>query len=222
MDIRLVVEQGGRRRQVYRMRTAEMVVGRKGGCGLRIPSAQVSRQHCRLRRAQGFVVLEDLGSINGTVLNGQRVQGTQALRPGDRLQIGPVMFVVEYELTADALDRLMAWESGGTAAGSVPELELASDEETPTLTARLDDPNAALPMEDAGLLEGLALPMEDAVEEVFDGLPVPARQRDELPLPLAEEDDLPELELAGDAPMHLPADEELRDFLTQLEEPAED
>jgi pSer/pThr/pTyr-binding forkhead associated (FHA) protein len=40
-------------------------------------------------------VLEDLGSTNGTLLNGQRVSGVSSLRPGDRIEIGDVMLKVD-------------------------------------------------------------------------------------------------------------------------------
>jgi pSer/pThr/pTyr-binding forkhead associated (FHA) protein len=54
----------------------------------------------------GYVTVEDLDSINGTFINGQRLAGKQAVRPGDRLEIGPVEFVVDYDLTESARDRL--------------------------------------------------------------------------------------------------------------------
>src|SRR5207244_5197864 len=60
-------------------------------------SAAVSRRHCVLRIDNGSVNVEDLDSVNGTFINGQRVVGKQVLRPGDRLEIGPLQFMVEYE-----------------------------------------------------------------------------------------------------------------------------
>src|SRR5262249_1288284 len=79
-----------------RLRGAEVVVGRQRGCGLRIPSALVSRRHCRLRLQGSSVTIEDLKSVNGSFLNGVRVYGTEEVRPGDRLEIGPVTFLAEY------------------------------------------------------------------------------------------------------------------------------
>ncbi len=111
MDVRLVVEQGRRRLRVVRLRGPATRIGRARGSGVRIPSAEVSRQHCVLRVEDGLVTVEDLDSVNGTFLNGEAVVGCQVVRPGDRLNVGPVTFVVEYELTPEALERLR--DSGG-------------------------------------------------------------------------------------------------------------
>ena len=106
MDVRLVIERGRTRARVVRLTSPETLVGRQRGCTVRIPSADVSRRHCVLRLEHGYVTVEDLGSVNGTFLNGMRIVNREPVRPGDHLEIGPVRFVVEYELTADALERL--------------------------------------------------------------------------------------------------------------------
>src|SRR4051812_4473060 len=99
MDVRLVVEKGAARSRAIRLHSEETIVGRRHGCDLRIPSASVSRRHCLLSFRDGFLSVEDLLSANGTYLNGERVAGKQVVRPGDRLDVGPVTFVVEYQLT---------------------------------------------------------------------------------------------------------------------------
>jgi predicted component of type VI protein secretion system len=106
MDVRLVIERGRTRTRVVRLASPETYIGRQKGCGVRIPSAEVSRRHCALRQADGFLTVQDLGSINGTFVNGTRVITSEVVRPGDHLEVGPVRFIVEYELTQDALDRL--------------------------------------------------------------------------------------------------------------------
>src|SRR5262245_43449835 len=110
MNLKLVVEQGGKRR-AFSVRSDEAVLGRARGCAVRIPSAEVSRQHCRLTVEDGLVRIKDLGSVNGTLLNGRKVRGVEYVRPGDNLTVGPVTFVVEYELTPDALGRLRGDEN---------------------------------------------------------------------------------------------------------------
>lgn len=72
------------------------VVGRREDCDLRIPLGEVSRKHCRLVRDGDTLRVEDLGSSNGTYLNGQRVQEA-TLNPGDSVQIGPVIFVLQVD-----------------------------------------------------------------------------------------------------------------------------
>src|SRR5438045_2352558 len=72
------------------------VIGRREDCDLRIPLGEVSRKHCRILRDGDSLKLEDLGSSNGTFLNGQRVQEA-LLSPGDTIQVGPVVFVLQID-----------------------------------------------------------------------------------------------------------------------------
>ena len=51
--------------------TGTLIIGRNSGCDVVIPDRQVSRQHARITKNGAVVMLEDLGSKNGTYLNGQ-------------------------------------------------------------------------------------------------------------------------------------------------------
>jgi len=78
--------------------------------------------------AKGLVTVEDLGSVNGTFLNGHKIEDTEVVRPGDTLEVGPVRFVVEYILTPEALQKLQEMEGGvemleGLADGEAMELD---------------------------------------------------------------------------------------------------
>lgn len=67
----------------------EITVGRAGGCALVIPDDTfVSQVHARLWRRDGETLVEDLGSKNGTYVNGERVVAPTRLRKGDRVQFG--------------------------------------------------------------------------------------------------------------------------------------
>ena len=66
----------------------ETVVGRGEGASLSIEDARVSRRHARIRWQSRSLVIEDLGSVNGTVVNGARLRGVESLRCGDRIRIG--------------------------------------------------------------------------------------------------------------------------------------
>ncbi|HEX2974108.1 MAG TPA: FHA domain-containing protein [Tepidisphaeraceae bacterium] len=81
-------------RSCFRTRGIWWRIGRREDCDIRIPLGEVSRKHCRLIMQGDALRLEDLGSSNGTFLNGQRVQES-VVQPGDRLQIGPVAFTVQ-------------------------------------------------------------------------------------------------------------------------------
>lgn len=74
----------------------ETFIGRADGCGLRIDDAKVGRRHARLSLEAGRLVIEDLGSPHGTVVNGLRV-ARQELQPGDLLMLGKHRLRVERE-----------------------------------------------------------------------------------------------------------------------------
>jgi pSer/pThr/pTyr-binding forkhead associated (FHA) protein len=101
MRVTLVVDKGNRRPQRVLLRRARTIIGRELGCGLRIPSAEVSRRHCRIDVGENSLSVEDLNSINGTYVNNIAVIGRQDLSPGDRLRIGPTTFVVEFSPLPD-------------------------------------------------------------------------------------------------------------------------
>ena len=74
-----------------------VMVGRSLEAVLRLESDGVSRFHARIDCGQGTVVLSDLGSSNGTYVNGRRVGDPQPLRDGDRVRFGPrASFVVRF------------------------------------------------------------------------------------------------------------------------------
>ncbi len=129
MDVRLVVAKGKTRTRTVHLRSAETVVGRLKGCDMRIPSAEVSRRHCLLRLKDGYVTVEDLRSVNGTFLNGDLVRGQQIVRPGDQLEIGPLTFIVEYEMTQATIDRLREEEEVDVLEEVEEAVELLPEEE---------------------------------------------------------------------------------------------
>lgn len=75
--------QGGR----WTLTDEETLIGRDLDCQIVIPDRQVSRQHARIRRQAGGYWLEDLGSKNGTHLNGVAVSQPALLQDGDLVQI---------------------------------------------------------------------------------------------------------------------------------------
>ncbi|SDQ38483.1 protein of unknown function [Thermostaphylospora chromogena] len=71
------------------------VVGRGSSCDLVLADLTVSRVHAELRReADGSWMLIDLGSLNGTRLNGWRLVGPARVRPGDEVSFGDCAFLV--------------------------------------------------------------------------------------------------------------------------------
>lgn len=72
----------------------DMTVGRAAGCDLVFDEQYVSQVHTRIFSREGSVFVEDLGSTNGTWVNGSRAVGQMPARLGDRIQIGNVVMEV--------------------------------------------------------------------------------------------------------------------------------
>ena len=73
----------------------EIVIGREETCAVRLaPDTGASARHAVLRRIDGYVTIEDLGSTNRTVVNGKPISVPTRLRLGDRIHIGLVTFEV--------------------------------------------------------------------------------------------------------------------------------
>jgi len=96
MQVVLVMFRGESDRRSFSLAKEVTVIGRREDCDLRIPLGEVSRKHCRLVKDAQELRVEDLGSSNGTYLNGNRVQES-AVAPSDVLRIGSVSFVVQID-----------------------------------------------------------------------------------------------------------------------------
>ena len=130
------------------------IVGRKEDCDVRLDHKSVSKMHCVIVRTDGLLLLRDLGSTNGTRVNGQRVRRA-VLKPDDQLTIAHFKFRVH--LGPD------------TPVPAAPQV-LAS-EHTQALDAR----------EVAHLLKPGARPKPDDEGDDSDELPPAAMQRNPLP-----------------------------------------
>ncbi|NPA93358.1 MAG: FHA domain-containing protein [Chloroflexi bacterium] len=133
---RLVVKSGGVVGTAYALETAEIYIGRDVQNDIVIAEAEVSRRHARLNRQADAYVLEDLGSTNGTFVNGKRLVAPYTLRPGDEIRIGPhVVLVFEQVFDPDA-----------TVAVSAPTLrEAAKPAPQPSAPAAPAPPPAEAP-----------------------------------------------------------------------------
>ncbi|MDY6954886.1 MAG: FHA domain-containing protein [Thermodesulfobacteriota bacterium] len=69
-----------------------VTIGRAEAADVRLDNVAVSRQHATLTLREGTHLLTDLGSVNGTLVNGRRVKGTVAVTETDRIQIGKFLF----------------------------------------------------------------------------------------------------------------------------------
>ena len=87
--MKLVIEDEAGTRTVVPFTGGEITVGRAAeGGGLRLPDRDVSRRHARFLHVNGVIFVEDLGSLTGTRVNGDRITGRRRLREGDLIEIG--------------------------------------------------------------------------------------------------------------------------------------
>jgi predicted component of type VI protein secretion system len=98
---RLTLQQGPTPGKVFDLAKDTFTIGRDVNADVTINDPEVSRTHIRLTAQADGYMIEDLGSTNGTFINGQRVTGSKLLRPGDSLGLGETV-VLELSRVADA------------------------------------------------------------------------------------------------------------------------
>jgi len=94
------------------------IVGRKEDCDVRLDHKSVSKQHCVIVRTDGLLLVRDLGSTNGTRVNGQRVRRA-ALLPDDQVSFASLRFKVHLgpgDAPPAPGDHTMQMEAGDVAA----------------------------------------------------------------------------------------------------------
>lgn len=74
-----------------------VTLGRGRDCDVVLKDANVSREHAEIRPRGGSWVLSDLGSTNGSSLNGRRIEGPEIVRPGDEIELGTSVITFELE-----------------------------------------------------------------------------------------------------------------------------
>lgn len=195
MPYQLVVVQGRSSRQAVKLSSSVTTVGRREVCQLRIKSSQVSRKHCQFFEKKGLLLVKDLGSSNGTFVNGKRVEDQRVLEPGDELTIGGVKLKVEKieEVAATA-----ATTKPGETAIAEPVAAAVVDD-VDIFEVRLDDSDSKT----SPLLAPAAPPLVAT-------LPVPVSEA--APVPLSTPQPEPEPE---DKPIEL-GEDAVADFLMGL------
>src|SRR4249919_1751924 len=100
----LVILQGPQTGKRLALELDCTVLGRQSDSTICLESLAVSRHHARILKTDDRYFVEDLGSSNGTYLNGIRVTGRLPLKEHDRLQLGPYLLDFQRTPTADPGD----------------------------------------------------------------------------------------------------------------------
>ncbi len=103
MELELVLVQNDGSTRVFKVGSDRQVIGRQKQCDLRIPVPSVSREHCEISIVDDIAIVRDLGSSNGTLVNGKKVEQGE-LMAGDVLCVGPASFVVRVDGLPDDQD----------------------------------------------------------------------------------------------------------------------
>lgn len=111
---RLVIEQGPEPGHSFTLGSAPQTIGRSANNGIVINDAEISRRHAQITPKSDGYVLEDLGSTNGSFINGMRLNQPTTLKHGDSVEFGDTV-------------RLRFW-----AAGMASEVVHAPDDDVPT------------------------------------------------------------------------------------------
>lgn len=181
MQVRLVVVGGKASKREVAI-TLPAVIGRSREATLAVGHPKVSRKHCELREVEGALVARDGGSLNGTYLDGERIEES-VVKPGSRLTIGPLTFEALYEHSGEfpvllgekpppdeASPEVEAAEAQGADDEIADALVKEESEEAPKVAGR-----AEAPEEDAA---GEEAPEEDAAEEEAEEEKSPAAEAD--------------------------------------------
>lgn len=108
MRAKLRVLEGSDKTLEVPLKTSKFFIGRDKTCHLRPRSDLISRHHCVILIEADRIRVRDFGSKNGTLVNGQRVDGEQELFAGDVLGVGPLKFSVIIEQPAKVAPRTPA------------------------------------------------------------------------------------------------------------------
>jgi hypothetical protein len=116
---RFIVRTGPNPGMVFELAAEIIMLGRDVTNDIVVGDAEMSRQHARLTRTPGGYVLEDLGSTNGTFVNGERLMAPRVLNPGDLVGMGETV-TMTFDAVSPESAETVARPAGGPAKAAPP------------------------------------------------------------------------------------------------------
>lgn len=113
MDAYLLLVGGDVRSEDIKLKLPA-TIGRGKEASITIPHPLISRLHCLLDEKRGWLVVRDLGSLNGTFVNNRPLHVSQRIHPGDLLTVGAITFKVVYDEPSSAESRSKSWQDDQT------------------------------------------------------------------------------------------------------------
>lgn len=110
--LKLVISDDEGQTTVVPLLRDEITIGRQAGNTIRLTERNVSRNHARLLKRNGSYIVEDLGSYNGVMLNGQRVDASAEVSSGDKLAIGDYSLALQADTATSRRPAPPAAQSG--------------------------------------------------------------------------------------------------------------
>ena len=118
-SFQLVMRVGPSPGKVFPLSTNEVILGRDIDNEVVINDSEISRRHTRLLIQEGGYVVEDLGSTNGTFVNGQKITGAHVLKPGQTIRLGENV-TLSYEVAGFDPDATLSSGQGARSAAAPP------------------------------------------------------------------------------------------------------
>ncbi len=146
MQVKLRVIGGKNDGREIKIGVPEFVIGRGEEAHLKPSSDLISRMHCSLKVQNGMVTIADMGSRNGTYVNGQKLDGAHQAKSGDTLRVGRLQFevIVDHGEPGNKKPRVdgVAEAAARTAAASNGMLD--EDSITDWLSSNVDEQRRSL------------------------------------------------------------------------------
>ena len=109
-----------------------ITLGRASECTVPISDRYLSRRHAEIALDDDDWIVRDLGSVNGTMLNGTRLLGSAPLRPGDRINLGDTEIIVDAEEATTSQSHIIALDTDSQATNLAIPLRDAIEDTTRT------------------------------------------------------------------------------------------